>query len=174
VRFRPGGFAAFWRGSVRDITGRVLSLREAFGAPGVAYENAILGASDDDVVIVQLAEDFLRARRPQEDAALSLMHRAMSLIQSEHRITRVRDLAGALGIGVRTLQRLFTERVGVSPKWAINRARLQDAAARVMAGKAVDWSRLALELGYFDQAHLIRAYRKLIGVPPAEHARRER
>jgi AraC-like DNA-binding protein len=56
----------------------------------------------------------------------------------------------------------------------ICRARLQDAAARVVARDDVDWSRLALDLGYFDQAHLIRAYRAIIGVTPAEHARRVR
>ena len=172
VRFRPGGFAPFWRGSVRDLTGRVLSLHDAFGAPGVAYEQAMLAAPDDDATLVTLAEDFLRTRSPRGDEALALVSRAMSLLEQERRITRVGELAESLGVGVRALQRLFVERVGTSPKWAINRARLQDAAARVMAGEAVDWTRLALELGYFDQAHLIRAYRKIIGVPPGEHARR--
>lgn len=174
VKFRPGGFAAFWPGPVRDLTGRVLSLGEAFGEAGAAYERAVLAAPDDDATLVALAEEFLRARRPHADGALALIARAYALVERDRRIARVADLAGALGVSVRALQRLFGERVGVSPKWVICRARLQEAAARATAGEAVDWGRLAHELGYFDQAHLIRAYRAVIGVPPAEHARRVR
>jgi AraC-like DNA-binding protein len=157
---------------VSELTGRVLSLQDAFGSAGVEYEESILGAPDDDCTIVALAEEFLRSLHPRSDEALGLVTRAMTFVEQERGVTRVSDLAAALGVTVRTLQRLFGERVGVSPKWVINRARLQDAAARVMAGRDVNWSRLALELGFFDQAHLIRAYRRIIGVAPAEHARR--
>jgi AraC-like DNA-binding protein len=106
------------------------------------------------------------------DDGLSLVTRAMELVESEPRIARVDDHSLELGVGVRALQRLFADRVGVSPKWVICRARLQQAAARVMAGDEVDWSRLALELGYYDQPHLIAAYRSIIGVTPAQHSRR--
>jgi transcriptional regulator GlxA family with amidase domain len=100
--------------------------------------------------------------------------RAIELVTCDRTIARVTDLSRAVGVSVRSLQRLFSDRVGASPKWVICRARLQDAAARVLAGEEVDWSRLALDLGYFDQAHLIRAYRTIIGVSPTEHERRVR
>lgn len=174
VRFRPGGFAACWPRPLRELTGRVLPLDVAFGPAGAAYERAVLAAPDDDAALVSLAAQFLRERAPRADEALALVTRAVDLVSRERGIARVDDLAGALGVGVRALQRLFADRVGVSPKWVICRARLQDAAARVVAGDAVDWGRLALELGYFDQAHLVGAYRAIVGVPPAEHARRTR
>lgn len=174
VRFRPGGFAAFWPRPLRELSGRVLPLAAAFGPPGAAHECAVLGAPDDDAALVALAERFLRARAPRADDALALVTRAVALVEHERGIARVDDLAAALGVRVRALQRLFAHRVGVSPKWVICRARLQEAAARAVAGDDVDWSRLALELGYFDQAHLIRAYRAVVGVPPAQHARRAR
>jgi AraC-like DNA-binding protein len=174
VRFRPGGFAAVWPGPIHELTGRVLTLSAAFGSAGADYERAILNAPDDDVALVLVAETFLRARAPRIDDALLLVTQAMDLIQADRKIARVRDLAGGLGLSVRALQRLFAERVGVSPKWVICRARLQEAAARVVAGESVDWSTLALDLGYYDQAHLIRAYRSVVGVPPTEHLRRIR
>jgi len=31
---------------------------------------------------------------------------------------------------------------------------------------------LALDLGYFDQAHFIRDFKALVGRPPADYARR--
>ena len=75
------------------------------------------------------------------------------------------------GVGVRTLQRLFDETVGVSPKWVIQRYRLHEAAARMAAAAAIDWADIALELGYADQAHFIRDFRKLVGRSPADYVK---
>jgi len=72
---------------------------------------------------------------------------------------------------VRALQRLFSDYVGASPKWVINRYRLHEAIARVQAGHPVAWAALAQDLGYFDQAHFIADFRRLVGVTPAEYAR---
>jgi AraC-like DNA-binding protein len=172
IRFRPGGFSAFWPHPVNRLTGRVLTLRDAFGDVGSGYENAVLGAPDDDDALVSIAEDFLRRFDPRTDDAIALVTRAAEIVARDSSLMRVDDLATMVGISVRALQRLFGQRVGVSPKWMIDRARLQDAAARVMAGERVDWSRLALDLGYYDQSHLIRAYTAVIGLSPTAHQRR--
>lgn len=172
VRFRPGGFAAFWRSPMHELTGRVLPLDEAFGPAGAEYERAVLAAPDEDAAFITLAEDFLRRLNPVPDESLAVVRQAIEIVGQNREVNRVDDLAARVGVSVRSLQRLFGHRVGVSPKWVIARARLQDAAALVVAGEDVDWSRLALDLGYFDQAHLIRAYRSIIGVTPAAHARR--
>jgi AraC-like DNA-binding protein len=74
-------------------------------------------------------------------------------------------------ISKRTLQRLFNQYVGVSPKWVIKRYRLHDAVEQLATGAVVDWPRLALDLGYFDQAHFIKDFKMLVGTPPGEYAR---
>jgi AraC-like DNA-binding protein len=81
----------------------------------------------------------------------------------------VDDLAAATGRSPRALQRLFREYVGVTPKWVLRRLRLQEAAER-MAGGAGDWAALAVDLGYFDQAHFINDFRRVVGRSPAEYA----
>ena len=73
---------------------------------------------------------------------------------------------------MRALQRLFAEYVGVSPKWTIRRYRLQEAAERLAAAESVDWPALALDLGYADQAHFIRDFKRMIGRAPAEYFKR--
>ena len=71
---------------------------------------------------------------------------------------------------MRTLQRLFADYVGVSPKWVMRRARLHEAAERADSGEPVDWAALASDLGYADQAHLTRDFTVTIGVPPTRYA----
>ena len=97
------------------------------------------------------------------------VNRIMDLILADREITKVEDLVRHSGVGKRTLQRLFSEYVGVSPKWVINRYRLHEALERVAAGESVDWTSLAQDLGYFDQAHFIRDFKKLVGKTPTEY-----
>jgi AraC-like DNA-binding protein len=80
----------------------------------------------------------------------------------------------ASGLTARSLQRLFADYVGVSPKWVMRRARLHEAAARADGGGFVDWAALAADLGYADQAHLTRDFTVTLGVSPARYAHPER
>jgi AraC-like DNA-binding protein len=73
---------------------------------------------------------------------------------------------------VRSLQQLFSEYLGVSPKWVLRRFRLQEAADRLAGGEELDLAALALSLGYFDQAHFTSDFRKLVGEPPARYRER--
>jgi AraC-like DNA-binding protein len=41
------------------------------------------------------------------------------------------------------------------------------------AATSTDWARLALECGYFDQAHLIHDFASFASVTPAEYRRRQ-
>ena len=88
---------------------------------------------------------------------------------SDRDITKVDDLVRHFGTTARQLQRLFQRTVGVGPKWVIQRYRLHDAVERIGEGVA-DWAGIALELGYFDQAHFIRDFRAVFGTPPAAFA----
>ena len=69
------------------------------------------------------------------------------------------------------MQRRFHDYVGVSPKWVIQRYRLQDAAYLLSSGTGAHLAQLADELGYFDQAHLTRDFRRIFGVSPALYLR---
>jgi transcriptional regulator GlxA family with amidase domain len=84
---------------------------------------------------------------------------------------RAEQLARLAGVSLRSLQRLFTEYVGVGPKWVIQRFRILDAAAAAHAGQPADWAAVAHELGFSDQAHLTRAFTQVVGTPPATYQR---
>lgn len=174
VKFRPGGFRPFWGSPVSGLTDRRLGLRGAFGAEGAALEQAILALGDDGAR-VGVAEDFLRRRLPERDANVEAVARIAGLIAADRGVTRVEDVAARSGMGKRTLQRLFCRYVGVGPKWVIKRYRLHEAAGRLAGdGEAPSPAELALELGYFDQAHFAKDFEGVVGAAPAGYARRAR
>jgi AraC-like DNA-binding protein len=82
------------------------------------------------------------------------------------------DLENQFNLTTRTLQRLFSRYAGVSPSWVIRRYRLHDAVDQLDQGEIVDWPALAVDLGYFDQAHFIKDFKKIIGVSPGKYVRR--
>lgn len=172
IKFRPGGFRPFLGRPVSSIANGSVRIGEVFGADGDAYERAVLGC-DDVAYCVERATRLLDAHRPAPDAAVARVAAIVAEIAATREITTARRLAAHCGIGLRALQRLFGDYVGASPKWVINRYRLHEAVERLAAGDAVDWADLALELGYFDQAHFNRDFRKLVGRAPGAFARAE-
>ena len=100
------------------------------------------------------------------------MDEAVALATRDRELTRVADLAAALGVPVRTLQRRFDRHLGVGPKWVLSRCRIQDALAAIEAGGTVDWADLAVRLGYADQSHFVNSFTALVGVPPDRYRRR--
>jgi AraC-like DNA-binding protein len=91
----------------------------------------------------------------------------------QRRAPRLEALARASGYTSRHLSRVFSHHVGVSPKRFARLARFQDLVAHVRHHRCPSgWARLAWELGYSDQAHLIRDVRHFAGATPAALAGR--
>ena len=170
VKFRPGGFRPLLRRAVSTLRDRSLQPQKVFG-PAFDTVEAELLAMEDDASMVALAEAFLRQRLPAMDPLVIQAGEIVDGIVHDRTLTSVEQLVQRWGIDKRRLQRIFSEYVGVSPKWVINRYRLHEAVERLAEGGTVDWAQLALDLGYFDQAHFIRDFRKLVGRPPAAYTR---
>lgn len=171
IKFRPGAFYPFVQRPISQLTDKTTPLSDVFGAAGDCLETTILGLASDDEAI-KTAEGFLRERLPEPDTTVMLINEIVDCIINNRDITKVDDIVNLMGINKRSLQRMFSQYVGVSPKWVIKRYRLQEAAERLAQIQAVNWSKLALELGYFDQAHFIKDFKRLIGQTPAEYAQR--
>ena len=77
----------------------------------------------------------------------------------------------ATGASERTLERLFAERVGLSPKAFGRVARFRRAIERLQHPPGGPYARIALQVGYADQAHFIREFKAFAGVTPAAFAR---
>ncbi|GAA0257718.1 helix-turn-helix domain-containing protein [Cryptosporangium japonicum] len=171
VAFRPGAFRPFLDGPVSSLAGRSVTAASIFGRD--VEPSVVASIFDRDAVSPPPAvESLLLARGPVLTTAATAARDAVELIASEPALTRVEALAARLDVGVRSLQRLFAEHVGLGPKWCIRRYRLAEATSRLESGADVDWAALAAELGYADQAHLGRDFTAVLGEPPGRYALR--
>lgn len=170
VKFRAGGFRPFLGRPVSTITEGSLSLQDVFGHDADSLEDDVL-AADDGNAMMAVAAGFLSDRTRAADPRVSVAAEIVAEIAADRSLLRVETLVDRHRVGKRALQRLFNDYVGVSPKWVINRYRLHEAVERLAGGGDVDWTGLALSLGYFDQAHFIRDFRTLVGRTPGDYVR---
>jgi methylphosphotriester-DNA--protein-cysteine methyltransferase len=182
VKFRAGGFRPFLGSSVGALANRTVSIDQVFGggagASAKQWERTMLSLLDDhapDDALIAAASEFLRARLPAPDAnvalAWGLVEQILKASEGESEIRSVQELAHRGGMSQRSLQRLFQEYVGASPKWVIRRYRLHELVERLKAGDVVDGAQAALDLGYFDQSHLINDFRSIVGYTPTRYGK---
>ncbi|MFI7383324.1 DUF6597 domain-containing transcriptional factor [Streptomyces sp. NPDC049813] len=167
AKFWPGAFRPFApRQPVTAWTGRALPYEDVFPRTAVT---AVVGPADDRDRAAALDAYLLTLAPAAPDPAAELARGLVARIRAERGVRRVADLARAEGLSVRALQRLFAAYVGVSPKWCILRYRIHEAVEAAGTRRDVDWAALAADLGYADQAHLVRDFTATVGVPPTAY-----
>lgn len=171
AKFRPAGFYPFVRLPISQYTNKVTPIANVFGSRGDALERTILTTEQDDAALAHM-EQFLRDQQPERDPNIVIVNAIIDGIIEDRSITRVDELVARMRLNKRALQRLFNQYVGVSPKWVIQRYRLQDAADQLVKNQTTDCTDMALRLGYFDLAHFIKDFKTIVGLSPAEYARR--
>ncbi|MCD4527096.1 helix-turn-helix domain-containing protein [Nocardioides sp. cx-173] len=118
-------------------------------------------------------EGALAALVPLDEES-QLINAVVEYVEGDPRVQRVGQICEKFALTERTLQRLVARRIGLSPKWLIQRRRLHEAAELLTAEGDVDLARVAAELGYTDQAHFGRDWRRVTGVTPRAYAAQRR
>jgi AraC-like DNA-binding protein len=168
--FHAGGFRPFLRGAVGTISGSVVPASDLLRVDDRPCADQVLAAHDLRDMVEALAS-YLLALDPRPDPVVDDVRALVDVAESHHGMNRAEDLAAHASMSLRSLQRLFTEYVGVGPKWVVSRFRILDAAAAAHSGVPVNWADLAAALGFADQAHLTRAFTSVVGTPPATYQR---
>jgi len=118
--------------------------------------------------------EMVSRREPSLIAQAREVTEVAAVAEHDRTVRRVEQLAKLAGTSVRTLQRLFDYHVGVSPSFVIRRWRIIEAAEAARTAIDTDgewsgWATVAAELGYADQAHLTRDFRRHLGTSPAAY-----
>ena len=166
--------------SVDAMTDRAVPLTEASGFDGAALVGAIHDAVGDDPddrdgqqAAVAAVEAALATLLPVDKEG-ELVNAVVEYVEGDSEVHRVGQVCEKFAIGERSLQRLTARRIGLSPKWLIQRRRLHEAAERLSDEERPDLARVAADLGYADQAHFGRDFRAVTGLTPRQLAQEPR
>jgi AraC-like DNA-binding protein len=172
LRFRPGGLAA--------LTGRPASAwtDRSLAADGILPADLVSVLADPDLAAsaddwCDAAESGLAALADDHaDPRYDLLLDVVADMLADHTLLAVADVAARHAVTVRTMQRLFTQYVGVGPKWVLARYRMHDAVTALHDGWDGTLTELAVRHGWYDQAHFTRDFAALVGLTPGEYRER--
>ncbi|MFW3172190.1 helix-turn-helix domain-containing protein [Geodermatophilus sp. CPCC 206100] len=177
VMLAPAGGGLVARGSMAPHTDRAVDLADVLGDDGrllVERVRAAMGPDPHSPAAHRAAtgavEDALRPLLPVDPEG-ELVNRVVAFIEDQPDVVRVARVCAEFDLSERALQRLVRRRLGLTPKWLIQRRRLQEAAGRLRDG-ATTVAEVAALLGYADQPHLTRDFARVTGMRPGEFAAR--
>jgi AraC-like DNA-binding protein len=165
VKFQPGAFRPFIKAPVSKLTDHVVPAQRFLGS-AVEQLNLQVIACRSDRQRIAACNAFFRDRLPERDQTAGLAKTLVERILGDTSICSVNDLAAVTHMTTRSLQRIFKNYVGTSPKRMIRAYRLHELVERLQSCERLNWAQLAVDLGYFDQAHLINDFRSAVGCSP--------
>lgn len=137
---------------------RVLTIR----AP-LLLDRLVRASAPLEVLAAEIEERRLR-RDPSSAARMS--HEALTRMRGGAAIAGVEQLAKAIRVHERRLRRAVVAETGFGLKHLQRVHRLNRAVAAADRTPRPEWSRIALEAGYYDQSHMIGEMRALTGCSP--------
>lgn len=112
--------------------------------------------------------DALRRFLPV-DREGELVNRLVAFVEASPEVTRVAQVCEQFDLSERALQRLVHRRLGLTPKWLIQRRRLHEAADR-LRDHSTTLADVAAVLGYADQPHFSRDFSRVTSMTPGQFA----
>jgi AraC-like DNA-binding protein len=169
VRFLARGASLFFHRPLREVAAGVVDLEDLWRSPAREWTERIALARDMPAR-VRLVEQALLARLREGRRTEPAVDRALHLIESSRGQVRVDALAAEIGVSRRHLTRHFERAVGLGPKEFGRITRFLHALELVGAGKHQALADVAVDCGYFDQAHFNHDFRELAGMSPGQLA----
>lgn len=169
IHFRPGGASAVLGVPPGTLTDEHANLETIWGARAVELRERLCAAGNVAQRFQILDGELLRRLSPTAKPRDEVQYAIRSLLGKSVRVERVAD---DVDLSHRRLIEIFAAEVGVKPKVFGRIGRFQRALSLAKRDPMVDWPQLALNCGYFDQAHLIREFVSLAGLAPTELLKR--
>ena len=179
VLLTPAAGYAITGRSVDEFTDRHVELTELLedvGTELTAHIRSFMTTHPDAEAshraVIAAYESVLRGYLPIGEEG-HLINAMVGYVENNPEVLRVGQICEHFDLPERTVQRLIRRRLGLTPKWLIQRRRLQEAAERLKESSAAA-AELALLLGYADQAHFIRDFKQVTSLTPGQFAARNR
>jgi AraC-like DNA-binding protein len=166
--FKPGGTVPFVRVPAYEASDADVPLELLWGRRRTdALRERLLESASLDAALDALEAALQEMWRPPGlHPAVAF---ALSAFDRAPLTTSIAAVTDAIGLSAKRFIERFKLEVGITPKRYCRIRRFQRALALANSGRDVEWTRVALDCGYFDQAHFIHDFRSFAGLTPAAY-----
>jgi AraC-like DNA-binding protein len=171
VHLKPGGAFPFLGSAADELMDKHVGLQDIWGRTAFEIRDRVSAEHTPErrFQILESALSSRLVRRPEHHPAVLS---ALDYFRRHASRAVVGNLARDVGLSKRRFIDVFNFEVGVRPKLFLRIQRFRRVLQQLHNVPLVDWTRLALEQGYFDQSHLIRDFVEFSGLNPADYLHR--
>ena len=157
IRFKPSGFSAFYNLPLDKVVNEIIEFPD----------NELYALAEiDDLIAQRLDQFFLQKLVSRKYETITPITQS---IENRQGLISVGYVAQKHNMSLRTLERVFSKTIGISPKEFINIIRFQHAAKKIQqAHSELKILQVATDMGYYDHAHFTREFKKYSGLTPSE------
>ena len=173
VHFKPGGAFPFLGLPAGDLTDTHVDLETLWG-PSAGRLRERLCEARTSAERFHLLQEALLSRLCHGVEQHYAVSAALEMFGKNQAGPTVREAAKYLGLSQRRFIQVFKAEVGITPKLFSRIRRFQQTRTLIQQNHSPNWAALALDLGYFDQSHLIREFLEFSGLSPTNYLNRHK
>lgn len=166
IRFKPGGSYPFFRIPARLFADGFFTLEELFDSSYKIIEEKLFHAEDDNKRI-EIIEGYLFRKLDEQPPDYTFVSNSLRLLGGPVPL-QIHGLAERLNTNYKTIERKFSNVVGMMPSHFLKIRRFNKALLTIYSLKYTTLVEAAYDAGYYDQSHFNREFRQLTGRSPGE------
>lgn len=165
VVFRPHAAESVLRFPANELFRLNIPISEGFGLDGKRLEESVFNSKTHQQRIEKLDHFFLSRYRENRDYR-NRIARSVRLMNNSPANLNLKKIAESTCLSQRQFERVFAQMVGTTPKQYHRISRLNFSIKLGENGKYDNLTLLALDSGFYDQAHLINEFQEMTGHTP--------
>jgi AraC-like DNA-binding protein len=173
VHFKPGGAFPFLNLPAGELHNAHVSLETLWGAPAFELRERLLEAKTPEAKFRILERTLLArasrclTRHPYGHCPAVAF--ALKEFERSPHLRKISDVTDQIGLSQRRFIQVFRDEVGLTPKLFCRIQRFQEVLRRIGKGQQFEWVDVALDCGYYDQAHFINDFQAFSGLNPTAY-----
>jgi AraC-like DNA-binding protein len=170
VVFKPYGAWRLFHFPQHELMNDYGAVSDILGKEGQEIHRKLVDHKDNLQAILRLLEEWLLMKWQQRlnTYKMDAVTRACMLIESSKGSLRIGDLGRLTGMSKSTLERHFTEKVGVNPKLYSRIKRFNHVFNSIQQNGFSNWQEVVHSHGFYDQAHFIKDFKTFFNHTPSE------
>ena len=173
VHSKPGGAFPFFGLPAGDFADTHVDLETLWGLSARRLRERLY-EKRNSAERFQLLEETLSSRLRHGVEQHYAVSAALKMFATSHAGTRVREVAKYVGLSQRRFIQVFKAEVGMTPKLFSRVQRFQQTRTFIQHNPSPNWATVALDLGYFDQSHLINEFLEFSVLSPTDYINRNK
>ncbi|MCP4340342.1 MAG: AraC family transcriptional regulator [Desulfobulbaceae bacterium] len=171
ISFFPAGLYPFLKIPLSEFTNRVVELDLVIHKFSSALEERLCFA-DSVIQQIEILENYLiRLIDPRYIPA----NETFQMVNTFYSVDLdIRTFCKQYGVNQRKLERIFNEYIGISPKYFKRLNRFQGVINQILNKKYIDFTSMAYENDYYDQAHFIKDFKSFAGCSPSQFVKEKK